>query len=150
YLPQIKNHNAQQEFYLTEVIRLAASENKSIHSIEPVFCEEVMGVNDRAELAKLERYYQHKITEKLMQQGVTFRDPARFDLRGELKIGKDVTIDINVIIEGHVTLGDHCTIGANTILRNVSLGNHVEVKSHSVLDGAEIADHCVIGPFARL
>src|SRR5207253_7040768 len=102
------------------------------------------------QLAFLERFYQRRMAEKLLKQGVTLRDPARLDIRGDVKIGKDVVMDVNVILEGKVVIGDACTIGANTILRNVEIGNQVEVKANSLLEGAKIADHCVIGPFARI
>jgi bifunctional UDP-N-acetylglucosamine pyrophosphorylase / glucosamine-1-phosphate N-acetyltransferase len=150
WLPILDNNNAQKEYYLTDIITLAVKENIAIHNIQPENYEEVLGVNDKQQLAYLERYYQLQQANNLLLQGVTLLDPARFDLRGNLTIGKDVIIDVNVIIEGKVTIGNDCRIGANTILRNVSLGDGTEIKSHSVIDGAEIAEQCVIGPFARL
>lgn len=150
WLPKLSNHNAQKEFYLPEVIQFAVQENIPIHSIEPTTHEEIFGINDRAQLAHLERFYQRHAAEKLMRQGVTFFDPSRFDLRGELVAGQDTTIDVNVIIEGQVTLGNHCIIGPHVILRNTTIGSHTEIKAHSIIDGAEIAEHCVIGPFARI
>lgn len=150
WLPAIKNHNAQKEFYLTDIIKMAVQEHKNIHSFKPAATEEILGVNDRVQLATLERFYQHQLAEKLMRQGVTLLDPQRFDVRGTLVVGQDVTIDINVLIEGHVIIGNHCVIGPNTILRNVILGDRVEVKANSIIDGAEIAADCIIGPFARI
>jgi bifunctional UDP-N-acetylglucosamine pyrophosphorylase/glucosamine-1-phosphate N-acetyltransferase len=150
WLPLLKNSNTQKEYYLTDIIALACKENIAIQSLTPAAYEEVSGVNDRSQLAILERYYQNEFAKKLMRQGVTLQDPTRLDVRGELSVGQDVTIDINVIIEGHVKIGSHCTIGANTLLRNVIMGDHVDIKSHCVIDGAEISEHCVIGPFARL
>lgn len=149
-LPKLKNHNAQNEYYLTDAIQIAAQENIPIHTIQPKTNEEVSGVNDRIQLAQLERAYQKQQAEKLMRQGVTLLDPNRFDVRGDVTVGQDVLIDINVILEGRVIIGNSCTIGPNTILRNVILGDHVEVKANSVIDGAEIANECMIGPFARI
>lgn len=150
WLPELKNNNAQQEYYLTDLIAHAAQENMSIKTLEPKMLEEIMGVNDRVQLAHLERFYQQKQAEHLMYLGVTLRDPARFDLRGEAQIGQDVVIDVNVILEGKIVIGNHCTIGANSILRNAIIGDHVEIKANSIIEGAEIASHCIIGPFARL
>jgi bifunctional UDP-N-acetylglucosamine pyrophosphorylase / glucosamine-1-phosphate N-acetyltransferase len=149
-LPQLQNNNAQKEFYLTDVIPMAITENKLVHSFQPSSHEEVLGINDRSQLAHLERAHQRQLAEKFMQQGVTLLDPNRFDARGEITIGRDVIIDINVILEGRVVIGDHCTIGPNSILRNTTLGNHVEIKANSMIDEAEISTHCVIGPFARI
>jgi bifunctional UDP-N-acetylglucosamine pyrophosphorylase/glucosamine-1-phosphate N-acetyltransferase len=150
WLPALKNKNAQQEYYLTDIIALAAEQNIPIHAQQPNAYEEVLGINDRVQLAFLERYYQKQFAEKLMRQGVTLQDPARFDVRGELSVGQDVTFDINVIIEGHVKIGNHCSIGSNVILRNVIIADHVDIRANSILDGAEISDHCIVGPFARL
>jgi bifunctional UDP-N-acetylglucosamine pyrophosphorylase/glucosamine-1-phosphate N-acetyltransferase len=150
YLPLLKNQNTQQEYYLTDVIAEAVKANIAIHTLQPTQYEEVLGVNDRLQLACLERFYQKQIAEKLMLQGVTLLDPARFDVRGEVAIGRDVTIDVNVILEGHVKIGNYCTIGPNVILRNVIIGDRTEIKASTLVDGAEIADDCTIGPFARL
>lgn len=150
WLPTLKNQNAQGEYYLTDIIALAVKENIPVTNIETDVPAEIMGVNDRLQLAQLERFYQHQQAEKLMRQGVTLYDPARIDIRGDVHIGRDVVIDVNVIFEERVVIGDGCVIGANTILRNTILGNHVEVRANSMIDGAEISNHCVIGPFARI
>lgn len=150
WLPKLTNNNAQKEFYITDIISLAVKDDISIHSIQPQYYEEILGINDRLQLACLERFYQEKMAEKLMLQGVTLCDPCRFDVRGDVSIGQDVVIDINVILEGHVKIGNRCTIGPNTVIRNAIIGDGVEIKANSVIDGAEIADECVIGPFARL
>lgn len=150
WLPTIKNHNSQKEHYLTDVIALAAQDGILIQSSQPADYQEVCGINDRIQLALLERYYQKNYAEKLMLQGVTFADPSRFDVRGDLQVGQDTTIDINVITEGLVKIGNNCVIGANITLRNTIIGDNVEIKSHSVIDGAKIAENCVIGPFARI
>lgn len=150
WLPAINNQNAQQEYYLTEIITHAVQENIPIHSIQPTRYQEISGINDCMQLAALERYYQQQYAENLMRKGVTLLDPHRFDVRGNLTVGKDVVFDINVIIEGNVGIGNNCTIGPNTVLRNTFIGDNVEVRANSVIDGAEIAANCTIGPFARI
>ena len=107
-------------------------------------------MNNKQQLAYLERAYQARIANDLMMQGVSLRDPARFDVRGELQVGRDVEIDINVVIEGKVALGDRVSIGPNCVLKNVSIGNDTQVFASSVLEQAEIGSACRIGPFARL
>lgn len=150
WLPTLKNNNAQGEYYLTDIIALAVAENKPIHAVHPEAQEEILGVNDRLQLAQLERYYQRSYAEKLLRQGVTLYDPARLDVRGDVRIGRDVSIDVNVILEGRVVIGEGCVIGANTILSNTELGARVTVKANSIIDGAQIAADCIIGPFARI
>ncbi|MFZ2314153.1 MAG: bifunctional UDP-N-acetylglucosamine diphosphorylase/glucosamine-1-phosphate N-acetyltransferase GlmU [Gammaproteobacteria bacterium] len=150
WLPTLKNNNAQGEYYLTDVIKLAQAENISIHSVSPAKVEEIMGVNDRVQLMQLERFYQKTQAEVLMRQGVTIMDPLRLDMRGTIEVGKDVILDVNVIMEGKVVLGDDCVIGPNVLLRNVVLAEGVIVKANSVIDGAEIGAHAEIGPFARI
>lgn len=150
WLPTLKNHNAQNEYYLTDIISLAVQNKIKIHAVQPALLEEIAGVNDRLQLAVLERFYQKQIAEKLLRQGVTLLDPARLDVRGDVEVGRDVTIDVNVILEGRVVIGDGCVIGPNALLRNVVLGQRVEIKANSVLEDADIGDECVIGPFARL
>lgn len=150
WLPALTNKNAQKEYYLTDIVTLAVKESITVNAIQPQVTEEIFGVNDRSQLAYLERFYQRQQADKLLLQGVTLYDPARLDIRGEVHIGRDVTIDVNVILEGRVVIGDGCMIGANTILRNTELGRHVEVRPNSIIDGAEITDNCMIGPFARI
>lgn len=150
WLPTLTPHNAQQEFYFTDIIPIAVKENIAIQSIQPRHYEEVLGVNDCAQLARLERFYQYQLATQFMQRGVTLLDPHRFDVRGQLTVGQDTIIDVNVVIEGNVTLGSHCVIGPNTVLKNVVVGDRVMIKANSVIEGAEIANDCVIGPFARL
>jgi len=150
WLPTLNNQNTQQEYYLTDIFSIAKKENIFIHNEMPTDYQEVLGINDRIQLASLERFYQWDVAKKLMHQGVTLLDPHRFDLRGHLTVGQDVAIDINVIIEGNVIIGNRCIIGPNTLLRNVTLGDEVTIHANSIIDGAEIASHCVIGPFARV
>ncbi|VVC74791.1 Bifunctional protein GlmU [Aquicella siphonis] len=150
WLPRLGNTNAQGEYYLTDVITLAVNESIPVQAVQPAKTEEILGVNDRIQLARLERFYQREAAENLMRQGVTLLDPERVDIRGEVRIGRDVVIDVNVILEGRVVIGDRCLIGAHTILRDTTLGENVEIRPHSLIDGAQIADECVIGPFARV
>jgi bifunctional UDP-N-acetylglucosamine pyrophosphorylase/glucosamine-1-phosphate N-acetyltransferase len=149
-LPTLTQQNAQGEYYLTELVSLAAREAVPVTSVLAKTPEEVQGINDRVQLANLERYYQKCAAEKLMLAGVTLIDPTRFDLRGTLQAGKDVSIDINVVIEGTVSIGEGTTIGPNTVLRNVRIGERVIIKANSVIEDADIAEGCEVGPFARI
>lgn len=150
WLPRVANKNSQGEYYLTDIVALAVADGCPVIGVNSYCMEETQGVNDRCELARLERYYQQQQAQYLMLQGVTLMDPLRFDLRGELMAEKDITIDINVIIEGKVSIGSGSKIGPNTLLRNVTIGNNVEIKANCVIEDAIIESACVIGPFARI
>lgn len=150
WLPQLSANNAQGEYYLTQIIELAVKENTPIASIHAGNTIEIQGVNNRLQLQQLERVYQQQAAEQLMLSGVTLADANRLDIRGTLRCGKDVFIDINVIISGEVTLGDGCRIGPNCVLNNVILGSNCEILANSVLDDCVIDNDCHIGPFARL
>lgn len=151
WLPQLSANNQQQEYYLTDILEMAVNHHVSVHTHAPTHPEEIMGVNDRVQLAYLERFFQRTEAEKLMRQGVTLMDPARLDIRGTVEVqGKDIIIDANVILEGCVSLGEGCNIGANTIIRDSFIGAHVDIKEHCVIEGAHIHDRAVVGPFARL
>ncbi len=150
WLPKLSNDNAQKEYYLTEIIAMASAENYPTFTIKACSSVEIQGVNHRAQLATLERYYQQQQAQHYMLQGITLRDPARFDLRGELKAGQDVVIDINVLLEGKVSLGNNCHIGANCVLRNVAIADNVVIKENCVIEDATIASGCIVGPFARI
>ncbi|MFM5296091.1 bifunctional UDP-N-acetylglucosamine diphosphorylase/glucosamine-1-phosphate N-acetyltransferase GlmU [Aeromonas veronii] len=150
WLSRLDNKNAQGEFYLTDVIAMAHGDGCPIAAVHPERVAEVEGANNRVQLAALERSYQQMQAEKLMIAGVTLIDPARFDLRGTLEIGEEVVIDVNVIIEGKVTLGNHVRIGAGAVLKDCVIGDHTEVKPYSIVEGAQVADQCSVGPFARL
>lgn len=150
WLSLLKNENAQGEFYLTDVIAIAHDEGRAVEAVHPESVIEVEGVNNRIQLARLERAYQAQQAEKLLESGVMLRDPARFDLRGQLQCGLDVEIDINVLIEGVVSLGDRVVIGAGCILKDCEIDDDTVIAPYSVIDGASIAEQCVIGPFARL
>ncbi len=150
WLARLGNDNAQGEYYLTDIFAMAAADSVPIATEGTGDAEEVMGINDRVQLATLERALQRRQAEALMRDGVTLTDPARFDLRGELTVGRDVVIEPNVIIEGQVSLGDRVRIGANTVLTNVQIGTGTEVLPMSVLEDAIVGTGCHIGPFARI
>ncbi len=150
WLPQIERKNQQNEFYLTDVVRLAVRDKLPILDFCPYYEWEIMGINNRAELAVAERIFQITQAEQLMKKGVTFFDPERFDLRGELEVGQDVTIDVNVIIEGKVKIGNECTIESGCVIRNAEIGDRVHIKAFSHLDDVKIENECQVGPFARL
>jgi len=150
WLPKVSNNNAQGEYYLPDIIPHAVIEGCNIVSVLAETEQEVQGINDRTQLILLERYYQQRQARQLLLAGVTIADPQRFDLRGCIQAGKDVFIDVNVVLEGEVIIGEHSSIGANCVLRNVRIGNHVQIKANSVIEDAEIADGCHIGPFARI
>jgi bifunctional UDP-N-acetylglucosamine pyrophosphorylase/glucosamine-1-phosphate N-acetyltransferase len=150
WLPTLKNNNKQGEYYLTDIIALAVAEGIEIHSIAAAISEEVLGVNDRIQLAKLERYYQQKTAEYWMLKGVTLLDPNRFDVRGEVEIAADVIIDINVILEGQVKIEQGSYIGPHCIIKNSVIGENVSIQANSVIEGAIIESSCSVGPFARI
>jgi bifunctional UDP-N-acetylglucosamine pyrophosphorylase / glucosamine-1-phosphate N-acetyltransferase len=146
----LDNNNSQGEFYLTDIIAMAVRDGVAIKTVYPISNSEILGVNTKAQLAELERVYQIQQAESLMARGVTLRDPARLDVRGELNVGRDVIIDINVVCEGRVAIGNDVTIGANSYLRDVTIGDGVIVQPNSVIEEAEIGAGCRIGPFARI
>jgi bifunctional UDP-N-acetylglucosamine pyrophosphorylase/glucosamine-1-phosphate N-acetyltransferase len=150
WLAQLNNHNAQGEFYITDIIAMAHQEGRVINAVHPARNSETDGVNNRLQLATLERVYQSEQAEKLLLAGVMLRDPARFDLRGSLQHGRDVEIDTNVIIEGKVTLGNRVKIGAGCIIKNSVIADDCEISPYSVIEDATLAAACTVGPFARL
>lgn len=151
WLARLGNNNAQREYYLTDVIAMAVEDGFTVATVQPDNADEVLGVNNKQQLSHLERVYQAHQASRLMEQGVTLADPARFDLRGEIvALGKDVEIDINVILEGSISLGDRVKIGANSILRNASIGDDVEILPNSIIEDAKIGQYSRIGPFARI
>ncbi|MDC0610932.1 bifunctional UDP-N-acetylglucosamine diphosphorylase/glucosamine-1-phosphate N-acetyltransferase GlmU [Vibrio sp.] len=150
WLANLDNNNAQGEYYLTDIIAAAHSEGGVITAVHPEKAMEVEGVNDRLQLARLERAYQYSLAEQLLVQGVMLRDPSRFDLRGELQCGLDVEIDANVIIEGKVTLGNNVTIGAGSVLIDCEIDDNTLVRPYSVIEGATVGEDCTVGPFTRL
>lgn len=149
-LPKLKNHNKQNEYYLTDVIAEAVKQKIKIQSIEPAAIEEILGINDRVQLAHLERHLQVDLANRLMRRGVTIVDPARVDIRGSIHCEQDVLIDVNVILEGQIKIKTGCTIGANCILRNVELDEGVQIAPNTIVENAKIGPGCVVGPFARI
>lgn len=150
WLAQLDNNNAQGEYYITDVIAMATKEGFQVQAVQADDFMEVEGANNRQQLAALERYFQKRQADKLLLQGVTIIDPNRFDLRGSVTHGKDVEIDVNVILEGEITLGSYVKIGAGSILKNCTIGDGVEIKPYSVIEDATIGEQAKIGPFSRL
>jgi bifunctional UDP-N-acetylglucosamine pyrophosphorylase / glucosamine-1-phosphate N-acetyltransferase len=150
-LPEIKNNNAQKEFYLTDIIELAVKHGLTVKSLHAKHEFEVKGVNSKKQLADLEREYQRFLADQFMaQQGVSFADPNRVDFRGSSTFQEDVQVDVNVIFEGINTIGKRCRIGASCILKNVTLGDDVVIEAMSLLENASVENKASIGPFARL
>jgi bifunctional UDP-N-acetylglucosamine pyrophosphorylase/glucosamine-1-phosphate N-acetyltransferase len=150
WLAALSNDNTQGEYYLTDVIAAAVADGVAVEVRHPAGAHECLGVNSKAELATLERHYQMNRAAQLLQEGVTLADPARIDVRGTLKCGRDVSIDVNCIFEGRVELGDGVKVGANCILRDVTIGAATEVKPFSLIEEATIGANARIGPYARI
>lgn len=150
WLPALSNDNAQGEYYLTDIIAMAVADGRTVRTAEPDNEQEVQGVNDKRQLAMLERWYQQQQALQLMTQGATLRDPERIDIRGELRIGQDVMIDVNTVFEGQVNLGDAVSIGPNCLIINSRIEAGVEIKANSVIEDSVVERDCVVGPFARL
>jgi bifunctional UDP-N-acetylglucosamine pyrophosphorylase / glucosamine-1-phosphate N-acetyltransferase len=149
WLARLKANNTQREYYLTDVIAMAVKEKITVKALIAREPNEVLGVNDKAQLAELERVCRAQRARELLLAGVTLADPLRLDVRGRVTHGNDVFIDVNVVLEGQVTLGDRVRIGAGCVIRNSEIGADTEVFPHCVVDGALIGPHCNIGPFAR-
>ena len=151
WLSKLGNSNAQGEFYLTDIIEMAVNDGVEVKTNQPDSQDEVLGVNDRSQLAHLERVYQLQQAQSLMQHGVTLRDPARVDVRGEFKyLGQDIEVDVNVLFEGINSIGNNVIIGANCILKNAVIADDVEILSNCVIEDAVVGERSRIGPFARL
>jgi bifunctional UDP-N-acetylglucosamine pyrophosphorylase/glucosamine-1-phosphate N-acetyltransferase len=150
WLGSLNNNNAQGEFYLTDVIAMAASEGKQIRAVHPDKQYEVEGVNNRIQLASLERAFQREQADLAMLAGATLADPARFDVRGNLTVGSDVVIDVNLVSQGQVILGDNVKIGANCILIDCVIDAGAVIEANSIIEQAHVGKACTVGPFARL
>lgn len=150
WLGKLGNDNAQGEYYLTDVIGMAVAEGIEVHGVKAPDQDEVMGINDRKQLAVAERALQARLVGELMAEGVGFADPARVDIRGKLTCGRDVFIDVNAVFEGEVTLGDGVHIESNNLIRDSRLGAGTVVHSNCHLEGATTGANCELGPFARL
>ena len=150
WLGQLKNNNAQGEYYLTDIIAMAVRDGVEIKTAHPESEEEVLGVNSRSQLAQLERCYQRQRAEELMAQGVTIADPARIEIRGEVSVGRDISIDVNVILEGKVSIADNVRIGANCVIKDSVIEEGVELKPMCVVEQARIGKAAIVGPYSRL
>lgn len=151
WLSKLENANAQNEFYLTDIIEMAVNDGVQVKTNQAESMDEVLGVNDRSQLAHLERVYQLEQAQQLMTQGVTLRDPARIDVRGRFDcVGQDVEVDINVLFEGTNSIGNNVKIGANSILKNAVIGDDVEILANCIIEDAVVGERSRIGPFARL
>ncbi|WP_417565463.1 bifunctional UDP-N-acetylglucosamine diphosphorylase/glucosamine-1-phosphate N-acetyltransferase GlmU [Marinobacter sp.] len=150
WLPALSNGNAQGEYYLTDIIAMAVEQGMRVSVSQPDDPYEVQGVNNRLQLAELERWFQRREAERLMTEGATLADPARVDVRGELTIGNDLWIDVNVVFEGKVTLGSNVSIGPGCVIKDATIAEGAEIKANSVIEGATIGANAQIGPFARI
>jgi len=148
-LQEVTNNNAANEFYLTDIVSIMSSKGVNINTCTSSN-EEVQGANNKKELEKLESIYRSMKTEELFNQGITIVDAKRLDVRGEVKAGKDCLIDVNVILEGDITLGNNVSIGPNTILKDVEIGDGAKIEAFSHIVNARIGDNCSVGPYARL
>ena len=150
WLSNLSSDNSQGEYYLTDIIAAAHNEGKAITTAHPDTEIEVEGANNRVQLAALERAYQKRIALELMIAGASLRDPARIDVRGKLIVGSEVSIDVNCIFEGSVTLADNVLVGANCIIKNSTIAENVEIKPNTIIEDSVIEADCSVGPFARI
>ena len=150
WLSEIDANNSQGEYYLTDVIALAVRDRVTVDTVQPETAEEVLGVNDRVQLAHLERHYQRQEAGRLMIEGATLRDPERVDVRGQVVVGQDVVIDVNVVFEGKVSLGDRVKIGPNVVIKNSNVAADTEIFANCVIEAAVIGSSCRVGPYSRV
>ena len=150
WLGQIKNDNAKGEYYLTDCVEHAVQEGLSVDALICADPQEVMGINDKSQLALCERAYQKRQVQKLMLDGATLYDPARVDIRGKLVVGRDVSIDVNAIFEGEVKLGDSVKIGPNCVIKDSKIGSGTHIKANTLIEDADIGTGCQLGPFSRI
>ena len=150
WLGRLSNNNAQQEYYLTDIVGMAVAEGLPIHTANPRHEWEVLGVNSKVQLAELERVAQRNAAEQLMEAGVRLADPARFDVRGELVCGRDVFIDVNCVFEGKVVLDEAVEVGPNCVIRNARIGAGTKLAAYTHIEDAVVGPDGRIGPFARL
>lgn len=150
WLKNLANDNSQGEYYLTDIIAKAYEQNIEIRYYTAEHNYEIMGVNNKLQLEYLERAYQRRMADELLEGGATLLDKSRIDIRGKITCGKDCIIDVNCIFEGEVVLGDNVTIGAGSVLKNVVIGNGVNIRQYSIIEDAKIGAACQIGPFTRI
>ncbi len=150
WLGRLENKNAQKEYYLTDIVALAANEHVAVTAAQPDAAWETLGVNSRGQLAELERIYQRNAVQALLERGVTVADPARCDIRGTLACGRDVAIDVNCVFEGEVKLADSVAVGANCLLKNVRVAAGTRIEPFCHIEDADIGANCRVGPYARI
>ncbi|MDD2699663.1 MAG: bifunctional UDP-N-acetylglucosamine diphosphorylase/glucosamine-1-phosphate N-acetyltransferase GlmU [Sideroxydans sp.] len=150
WLGNLSNDNAQGEYYLTDIVAMAVAQGEPVHSVQPAQTWEVEGINNKVQLANLERIYQKEVASRLLTQGVSLIDPARIDVRGELVCGRDVEIDIGCVFEGKVSLGDRVKVGAYSIIKDSSIAQDTQIAPYSHFEDSEVGADCRIGPYARL
>ena len=150
WLRDLRSDNAQGEYYLTDVVARAVEDGAPVRTVPPEAIEEVLGVNDRVQLAALERFQQRRLAEALMREGASLADPARIDIRGRVRTGRDVFLDVNVVLEGDIVLGDRVGIGPGCVIRDAVIERDTEIGAHCVIEEARVGAVCRIGPFARL
>ncbi|MEO9944372.1 bifunctional UDP-N-acetylglucosamine diphosphorylase/glucosamine-1-phosphate N-acetyltransferase GlmU [Paraglaciecola sp.] len=150
WLNNLNSNNAQGEFYLTDVIAMAAAEGKTIKASHPSSAIEVEGINNRMQLANIERAFQFEQAQQIMAKGVSLADPHRFDVRGELTVGQDINIDINTVIKGKVSIGSNVNIGPNCVLIDCDIADGASIEANSIIEQAQVGENCSVGPFARL
>ncbi len=150
WLAQLTNNNAQKEYYLTDIVEFAVKDKLEV--VAGVTADEwsVTGINSKLDLAQIERVHQNRVAVKLLQQGVTLRDPARLDVRGDLQCGRDVEIDVNCVFEGDVILGDNVKISANCVIKNAVIATGTQILPFTHIDDTKVGENCRIGPYARL
>ncbi|NLC23940.1 MAG: bifunctional UDP-N-acetylglucosamine diphosphorylase/glucosamine-1-phosphate N-acetyltransferase GlmU [Oxalobacter sp.] len=150
WLAALSNDNAQKEYYLTDIVAAAVAEGVPVMSAQPDHVWEILGINNKKQLAELERIHQRNVADALMEQGVMLADPSRLDVRGSLQCGRDVFIDVNCVFEGNVVLGENVSIGPNCYVRESAINDGVEIRPFCHIDGAVIGADSIIGPYARL
>jgi bifunctional UDP-N-acetylglucosamine pyrophosphorylase/glucosamine-1-phosphate N-acetyltransferase len=150
WLSKLGNNNAQGEYYLTDIVAMAVQQGVAVHTVQPAQRWEVEGINNKMQLAALERVWQQTAAGRLMAQGVTLADPARIDVRGTLICGRDVEIDVGCIFEGDVSLGDRVRVEAYSVIRNATIAQGTQIAPYSHIDASEVGANCHIGPYARL
>jgi bifunctional UDP-N-acetylglucosamine pyrophosphorylase/glucosamine-1-phosphate N-acetyltransferase len=150
WINSLNNKNKQNEYYLTDIVAMAMKDNIKVSPVLAESIIEVQGINTRAQLSEAERYYQTVQAYHLMDEGVGIADPSRFDLRGELEIGSDNEIDVNVVMEGRLKLGNNISIAPNCLIKDTIIGDNVKIFANSVIENSIIGNDCRIGPFARI
>lgn len=150
YLPRLDNHNAQQEFYLTDLVAMMAADGLAMETVLTEDFSETLGINNRSQLAEAESVIRFRRAQTLLDQGVTLIDPLRLDVQGQISVGQDVVIEPNVMFIGDVHIGDRTYIEAGCRIEDSVIGSDVHIRAHSILEGAQVGDHAQVGPFARL